>query len=115
MRMYRGQDGTWFRTQAEGKASGQPFEPVEVPTDHKGLHAFLNSLAAPAQPTDGHFALEPGAGAQLMTEAAENMGLYEDRPYQNGDPTTSVMKSRDPMARFTCRACGTVNRPEPGR
>lgn len=118
MRMYRGQSGAWFRTQSEGKASGEPFEPVDVPTDHAGLTAFLNRLAVPVPPPEPAapehpFTMVPGAGAKMMLQAAENMGLYDDpatrRPYQNGHPTTPFMGSRDPRAVFTCTNCGKDN------
>lgn len=48
MKMYQC-NGGYFRTQEEAKAAskttGNPFEQVDVPTDAKGLVAYLNSVA----------------------------------------------------------------------
>lgn len=96
MRMYRGHDGTWFRTQGEAKGSEQPFEPVEVPTDHKGLTDFLNTLNVPEREP------EPVSPLQIAPDDP-------DREYQNGDPTSLFMKSRDPKAIFMCVHCGRQN------
>lgn len=107
MRMYRGRTGVWFRTQSEGKASGEPFEAVDVPTDHAGLTKFLNSLAAPP-PSPA-----PDPSWDMLTEGVqwseEQAALMQDRPYKNGHPTTPFMGSRDPRAVFTCVNCGKDN------
>lgn len=43
---YRLNDGTYQRTQAEARASGQSFESVLIPVDSQGLVDFLNTLIA---------------------------------------------------------------------
>lgn len=107
MRMYRTQSGAWCRTQAEGKASGEPFEPIDVPTDHSGLVQFLNSLRANPP--------EPELIEIEATEEHAGRGLNDIWPgdkikvYANGQPTQPFMKSRDPAAIFTCTECGAKN------
>lgn len=44
MNLYRTEDGQWVGTQADGKATGQPFVPVDVPVDKAGLLGFLNEM-----------------------------------------------------------------------
>lgn len=89
MRFYRDDTGLFHRTQAEAKASGHPFEPVDVPVDHHGLTGFLNGLVSAAKPA------APAAAVPAPGE-----------PYQNGMPTRPFMGSRDPAAPSTCPTCG---------
>ena len=67
MKMYTC-NGGYFRTQEEAKAasktSGNPFAPVDVPTDAKGLVAYLNSVA-------GRRFNEAAEGAQAAPAAPE--------------------------------------------
>jgi len=39
-----------MRTQAEAKSSGDDFEPIEVPTDARGLVEYLNKIREVALP-----------------------------------------------------------------
>lgn len=130
MKSYLDQRGVYHRTQADAKASGFPFEMVDIPTDHAGLIDFVNRLSVPVPPPvmvdqihdEQQWVCAPGAAAAFMVKAAEDMGLYDgranevkasfrepERGYQNGDPTTPFMGSRDPRAVFTCRNCGKDN------
>lgn len=58
----------WQRTQDEAKAikreHGGTFEPVEVPTDQRGLVAFINELEAEMGAAPSHRRPEPEAGAK---------------------------------------------------
>lgn len=92
MKSYRDERGVFHRTQADAKASGFPFELVDIPTDHAGLIDFVNRLSVP---------VPPPAPAPTPDEAS---------PYRNGDPTRPFMGSRDPSAIFTCTTCGANNR-----
>lgn len=105
MKSYRDDTGVFHRTQAEAKASGHPFEPVDIPTAHQELVDFVNGLLGPAEETLPRMDFE----RPVIREQASATD------YQNGDPTRVVLKSRDPMAQFTCRACGVVNHPAGGR
>lgn len=122
MKSYKDSRGVWHRTQAEAKATGFPFEMRDIPTDHAGLIAFVNSLAAPApaattEPDPSWGMLTEGA--QWSEEQAAQMRANEitatfrdpspDWDYKNGDPTTPFMKSRDPRAVFICTNCGKPN------
>ena len=115
MKSYKDDRGVFHRTQAEAKASGVPFEMVDIPTDHAGLIAFVNRLSVPVPP--------PSPAPEFIeikaTEEHADRGLNDTWPgdtirvrnpdYQNGDPTTPFMGSRDPRAVFTCTNCGKDN------
>lgn len=120
MKSYRDDTGRFHRTQADAKASGRPFEPIDIPTSHQELIDFVNNLIKVTEPAPeaishtcdvchGDGPADGGICGGCGT------GYSTPPPYKNGDPTVPVMKSRDPMARFTCRTCGTVNAPEPDR
>lgn len=47
MKLYIDRDGTYHGTQADAKASGLPWEQVEVPTDKPSLIAYLNEHCSP--------------------------------------------------------------------
>lgn len=113
MKGYQNTAGHFFRTQAEAKANPLPFEQVEIPTDHAGLIAFLNSLRAPPPPAGiVGIDIETDGDTIIASLSPEMEALWQaSRPYQNGDPTTPYMGSRDPAARFTCTNCGKVNPP----
>lgn len=102
MKSYRDSTGKFHRTQAEAKASGHPWELVDIPTDHAGLIAWANDLGGRiVSVTHDETAIDLPMGVEL-----------EDGPasYTNGQPTGVFMKSRDPAAVFTCTNCGHVNR-----
>lgn len=92
MKSYRDERGVYHRTQAEAKASGFPWEMIDIPTDHAGLIEFVNSLAV----------------AVPIPEPESRQWTEEE--YRNGLPTHVFMKSRDPAAVFTCVICGHNNR-----
>lgn len=110
MNLYRDDTGAWHRTQAEAKQSGRPWSLVEVPTDHKGLHAFLNSLRA-NDPDRDHQPEQTENSAPDVPDR-EHIVTSPDQlpPYKNGDPTGVFLRSRNPTAIFTCTACGHHNR-----
>lgn len=109
MKAYLHPDGHHSRTQADAKANGQPFEMIDIPTDHVGLIAYINGVrAAPVglpEPGDDsdpdNFERTMSIGRPPGREASQ---------YQNGEPTTVFMGSRDPAAIFTCTQCGHNNR-----
>ena len=108
MKSYKDSRGVWHRTRAEAKATGFPFELIDIPTDHAGLIEFVNSLTiAPPAPA-------PSTMEEFISQHAVVVRAPEGDPelraaYQNGDPTTPFMKSRDPRAVFTCTNCGKDN------
>lgn len=46
MKMYQTESGEFLRTQAEAKSSGEKFKQIDVPTDARGLVAYLNTVRA---------------------------------------------------------------------
>jgi hypothetical protein len=110
LKCYKDSSGQLHRTQAEAKASGLKFETEIVPNDQQGMIDYMNALRAPTSP-------EPSFHPASEDEAQRGLNdvwpgdPYPDRPYQNGDPTTPYMGSRDPAARFTCTNCGKANPP----
>lgn len=133
MKAYLHPDGHHSRTQADAKATGQPFELIDIPTDHAGLIAYINGVrAAPTGLPELGEGGAPGRFDQtmdigrppgrerlpVMVEDADGLHplpdpdpqLLQALQYRNGDPTTSFMKSRDPSAIFTCTSCGANNR-----
>ena len=52
MNLYINTDQQWSGTQADAKALGKKFKPVEVPVDKAGLIAFLNDLSFGEYPTE---------------------------------------------------------------
>lgn len=101
MKSYRNPEtGVFYRTQAEARAAG-PFEPIDIPTSHAELIAFVNGLITPDISIDGpNDATWPG----------DVNGIDIEHPYRNGAPTRVFMGSRDPDAIFTCSNCGHNNR-----
>ena len=76
MKFYLTESGEYLRTQAEAKQSGEPFEQVEVPTDARGLVAYLNSLRAEPKPekVDTSTPYERKNGAmRVVSEVADGL------------------------------------------
>ena len=124
MQFYRDDQGTFHRTQADAKKSGRPWKGIIVPTDSHGLCEFLNLLNPPIEFLPQIRALLSGQ-AVVSTADAVQPADPDPRPeehelvgeeftaeitYREGQPTGVFLKSRDPMAIFTCTACGKNNR-----
>lgn len=106
MKSYLDQRGVYHRTQSEAKASGFPFEMVDIPTDHASLIDFVNRLSVPVP--------APSTMEEFISQHAVVVRAPEGDPelraaYQNGDLTVPFMGSRDPRAIFTCINCGKDN------
>lgn len=118
MRSYRDERGVFHRTQLEAKASGFPFEMFDIPTDHAGLIEFVNKLSipvpAPSQAEEPEWITRPAEVGEAQHGLNDvwvgDMISVRNPAYQNGDPTTPFMGSRDPAAIFTCVQCGANNR-----
>ena len=110
MKMYRDAQNTFYRTQADAIASGKEWEPIEVPTDHKGLCNFLNAIQPPLEMLKISGPTTEQMLAEIDFSAVEQRVLAT--AYENGQPTTPYMGSRDPGALFTCTHCGKDNRPK---
>jgi hypothetical protein len=105
MKCYRDDTGALHRTQADAKASGRPFEPEIIPNDQQGLIDYINAQRARAQPST----MEEFISQHAVVVRAPEGDPELRAAYQNGDPTTPYLGSRDPAARFTCTACGKNN------
>lgn len=105
MKAYRDNHGVFYRTQAEAKASGRPFDVEIIPNDQQGLIDYMNAIRPPERFNSMTVSfVDPDKDFEVTTE------VIEASPYRNGDPTTPFMKSRDPSAIFTCTQCGANNR-----
>lgn len=108
MKSYKDQRGVYHRTQAEAKASGVPFEMVDIPTSHAELIEFINQIRQ-EQPVA--LSGDEGAADSHLTPTPQvaDDGDGPAPPYENGHPTVPFMGSRDPRAVFTCTNCGKDN------
>ncbi len=108
MKLYADNQLTFYRTQALAKASGKPFQLVEVPTDHNGLCEFLNSIQPPLE-----MLRTPEEILNISQKPVKNTEIIEqDHSYKNGDPIGIYLGSRNPDAIFICTACGENNKPK---
>lgn len=101
MKSYQDDTGKFHRTQADAKASGRPFELVDIPTDHAGLITFINDIGGRIVSVDHE---------EVVAHFDQPSELFDGPAYQNGHPTSTFMKSRDPAAVFVCTNCGHSNR-----
>lgn len=113
MKSYRDSTGKFHRTQADAKASGHPWELVDIPTDHAGLIAWVNDLGGRVVAvTHDETSVDLPMGVELHDGPASDVVTSSDQlaPYTNGQPTSTFLRSRNPIAIFTCTECGHLNR-----